>query len=176
MFEKILLPTDLSGHAKKTIECVSRFPWIKEIILLHVVDATQYSHHGWVHEPEVENAKILLGEEKEFLEKSGLIVQTRVQVITGGEVYGAILDLAEKEKVSLIVMGSHGRGLIRGLLLGSVSAGVLRHGKTHQMIVRHTVFEEISGKGRLTGSVPAYSAGFFFQRISHHPRWPPWIS
>jgi nucleotide-binding universal stress UspA family protein len=146
MFEKILVPTDFSGYAKKTLECISRFPQVHEVILFHVIDATHYSRHGWEREPQVENAKILLEEEKEILEKWGIQVQTRVRVITEGEIYGAILDLAEKEKVSLTVMGSRGRSLIQGLLLGSVSAGVLRHGKTHQMIIRHMVLEEISEK------------------------------
>jgi len=146
MFEKILVPTDFSGSAKKTLECISRFPQVHEIILLHIVDATHHSRHGWIHEPHVEKARILLEEEKEFLEKWGLTVQTRVQVITSGEVYMAILDLADKEKVSLIVMGSRGRGLIQGLLLGSVSAGVLRHGKANLMIIRHMVLEEITEK------------------------------
>lgn len=146
MFGKILVPTDFSGYAKKTLECISRFPQVHEVILFHVIDATHYSRHGWEREPQVENAKILLEEEKEFLEKWGISVQTRVRVITDGEIYGAILALAEKEKISLIVMGSRGRGLIQGLLLGSVSAGVLRHGKTHLIIIRHTVLEEIAEK------------------------------
>ena len=33
MFEKVLIPTDFSKHAKKVIECVGEIPGIKQVVL-----------------------------------------------------------------------------------------------------------------------------------------------
>ena len=145
MFGKVLVPTDFSEHAKKTILCLTRIPGIREIVLQHVVDATQHTKHGWTHEAHIENVRIQLEEEKKFLESLGFIVKVTVDVITSGDISTAILRKADCENVSHIIIGSRGRGLVKGLLLGSVSADILRHGKTHLLIIRHSLAEELEG-------------------------------
>lgn len=146
MFEKILIPTDFSEYAQKNLECIGEIPGVKEVILLHVVDATHPSKRGWTHEKHIENARILLEEKKEYMKRRGLEVKTEVEVITIGDVPRVILDTAEKEKVSLIVLGARGKGLIEGLLLGSVSASVLRHAKTNLLIMRYKMVEGLEGR------------------------------
>ncbi len=146
MFEKVLFPTDFSEYAQKTLECIGEIPGIKEVVLLHIVDATHPSKRGWTHGQHIENARILMEEKKEFLENLGLNVKTKVDVITDGDVSSEILEFAHKEKVSLIVMGARGRGLIKGLLLGSVSTNVLRGANTDVLIMRHKLAEGLEGK------------------------------
>lgn len=146
MFEKVLFPTDFSDYAQKTLECLGEIPGIKEVVLLHVVDATHPSKRGWIWDPEIEKSKIYLEQNKKYLEGIGLKTETKVEVITAGDVPRAIIDNAGKEKVSLTVMGARGRMLIKELLLGSVSSGVLRHGKTHLLIMRHKVAEGLKGE------------------------------
>jgi nucleotide-binding universal stress UspA family protein len=146
MFEKVLFPTDFSEYAQKTLECIGEIPGIKELMLLHIVDATHPSKHGWTHGPHIENAKILMGEKKEYLESLGLKVKTTVDVITEGEVYREILGTAEKEQVSLIVMGARGKSPIKDLLLGGVSSKVVRHAKTNLLIMRYKLAEGLEGK------------------------------
>lgn len=145
MFEKVLFPTDFSEYAQKTLECIGDIPGIKELMLLHLVDATHPSKRGWTHGPHIENAKILMEEKKEYLENLGLKVRTKVDVITEGEVYRTILKTADKEKVSLIVMGARGKSSIKDLLLGSVSTNVVRHAKTNLLIMRYKLVEELEG-------------------------------
>ena len=146
MFEKVLVPTDFSDHAKKTLRCVTRIPGIGVLVLLHVIDATQYTRRGWTHEPEIENARLLLSDEKKFLESLGMTVITRLEIITSGDIAASIIDVANREKVSTIIMGSRGRGLIKGLLLGSASSGVLRRGNVHQLILRDSVMDAMTGE------------------------------
>ena len=43
-----------------------------------------------------------------------------------GDCVSSLLDLAERKKADLIVVGSHGRGGISRALLGSVAEGILR--------------------------------------------------
>lgn len=145
MFEKVLFPTDFSEYAQKTLECIGEIPGIKELMLLHIVDATHPSKHGWTHGPHIENTKILMDEKKEYIESMGLKVKTKVDVITEGEVYREILRTAEKEKVSLIVMGARGKSPIKDLLLGGVSSKVVRHAKTNLLIMRYKLVEELEG-------------------------------
>jgi nucleotide-binding universal stress UspA family protein len=148
MFEKVLFPTDFSEYAHKTLECVREIPGIKEVILLHVVavpSGVLDSKHGWIYGPHVENAKILMEEKKEYLESLGLKVKTKVDVITEGEVYRTILETAEKEKASLIVMGARGKSKIKDLFLGSVSSKVVHHAKTNLLIMRYKLAESLEG-------------------------------
>lgn len=146
MFEKVLFPTDFSEYAQKTLECVVDIPGVKDVILLHVVDATHPSKRGWIHGPHIENARIRLEEQKEKLENLGLKVKTEVNVITAGDVPGAVMETADKENVSLIVVGARGKSLIKGILLGSVPTNVLRHAKTHVLVMRYKVVEELEDK------------------------------
>ncbi|MEK6978402.1 MAG: universal stress protein [Candidatus Hydrothermarchaeota archaeon] len=139
MFEKVLFPTDFSEHAQKNLECIGEIPGVREVTLLHVVDATHPSKLGWTHGPEIENAKIRLEEQKKRLESLGLKAGVKVDVITEGDIPRAILETADKEKASLIVMGARGRSRIQGLLLGSVSLNILRHARTHVLILRYNL-------------------------------------
>ena len=145
MFEKVLFPTDFSEYAQKTLECIGEIPGIKELMLLHIVDATHPSKRGWTHGPHIENAKILMEEKKEYLESLGLKVKVKVEVITEGEVYRTILENANKENVSLIVMGARGKSPIKDLLLGGVSTNIVRHAKTNLLIMRYKLVEGLEG-------------------------------
>jgi nucleotide-binding universal stress UspA family protein len=146
MFEKVLFPTDFSEYAGKTLECAGDIPGVKEIVLLHIVDATHPSKMGWVHGPHIENARILLEEKKEALEKRGLKVRTRVDVIRSGEVFKAITDTAEAEEVSLIIIGARGKNALENILLGSVSANVVRHAGMPVLVMRFKREEGPGGK------------------------------
>lgn len=146
MFEKILFPTDFSEYAQKTFDCIGEIPGIKEVVLLHVVDATHPSKRGWTHGPHIENARIRLEEQKERLDSLGLEAKAKVVVITEGDVSRAILETANTEKVSLVIMGAHGKSLIEGILLGSVATNILRFGKAHILIMRYKLAERLEGE------------------------------
>ncbi|WP_292350179.1 universal stress protein [Methanoregula sp. PtaU1.Bin006] len=140
MFENVLLPTDFSPDSERVLSCVRGIPGVKKVTLLHVVDATRPSLRGWEHGPKIENAKILLEESRQVLEKSGIaadvIVDAIVDTITQGDVPRTILETAETREVSLIAMGARGKNTIREILLGSVSAGVIRHAGTPVLLMR----------------------------------------
>lgn len=53
-----------------------------------------------------------------------------------GEVASTLLAVAKKQRVDLVVMGSHGKGPIRGMFLGSVSAKVIAQSPVPVTIVR----------------------------------------
>lgn len=146
MYEKILFPTDFSEYVKKTLECIGDIPKVKDVVLLHVIDATHLSKHGWTHGQHIEDARIRLEEQKRHLESLGLRVETYVETITEGSIPDVILKIADDEKVSLIVMNAKGNSLIKGLLLGSTSLGVIRCAKTDVLVMRHKLVESLEGE------------------------------
>lgn len=50
--------------------------------------------------------------------------------------YREIINLASEEDASLILMGSHGKGFIKEILLGSVSQRVLEYSDRSVLIVK----------------------------------------
>jgi len=62
-------------------------------------------------------------------------------LVYGGTLGEAIQKTAEEEDVSLIIMGAQGKGMLEGMLLGSVSTEVLRQGETDLLIIRHKILE-----------------------------------
>ncbi len=55
-----------------------------------------------------------------------------------GDAGESIVDVAEAESVDLIVVGTHERGAVGRLFLGSVSDHVVRHARCPVMVVRPT--------------------------------------
>ena len=149
MFEKVLVALDFSPYSQKILDRISEIPGVQEVVLLHVVDATRPARLEWTHgHPQIENTKLLMEEKKKFLEHLGLRVRISVDVIvnaiTQGTVSHAILEIAETENVSLIVIGARGINPIQELLLGSVSSSVLRHAKMNVLILHSNPARDVT--------------------------------
>jgi nucleotide-binding universal stress UspA family protein len=78
-------------------------------------------------------AEEMLAESAEPLRAAGLEAQPRIRF---GNTAAEILAEAEEGGYDLIIMGSHGRGVLGGFLLGSVSNRVVHHAKCPVLIVR----------------------------------------
>ena len=65
--------------------------------------------------------------------QSGLNVRV---VIKRGVPLKEILKIEEEEKVSLIVIGSHGKTNIEEMLMGSVSEKVVRQAKSPVLVIK----------------------------------------
>ena len=90
MFENVLVALDFSEHSQKNLEYICEIPGVKVVTLLHVVDATHPSVHGWTHGPHIENAKLLMNEKKGYLEELGRTIPLRVNVIVDAITQGSI--------------------------------------------------------------------------------------
>lgn len=64
-------------------------------------------------------------------------VQSKSVVIVGDDPYKEIIGQADALKCDLIVMASHGRRGLEGLLLGSETVKVLTHSQMPVLVVRH---------------------------------------
>lgn len=65
-------------------------------------------------------------------------------IVEEGEPARAVLEVAQREKADLIVLGTHGRGPVMRWLLGSVAASVVRTSVTPVLTV-HTAPPSIEG-------------------------------
>lgn len=83
-------------------------------------------HHADNHAHMLKTARQALTRAKLAFDEQALI----------GEVASTILEVAAKRKVELIVLGSHGRGAVKGILLGSVSSKVIAQTDIPVTIVR----------------------------------------
>jgi len=53
MFGEVLFLTFFSENAQKTLEYVGDILKVKEVMLLHIVDAAHPSKMGWAHGPHI---------------------------------------------------------------------------------------------------------------------------
>lgn len=140
MFEKVLLPTDFSPDSQKVLAYVQDLPGTREVLLFHVIDATRPSRQGEEHDRQVANARALMEKAREELERNGVKARVALETITNpimqGDVSLTILEKAEEEKVSLIMLGARGKNTIQNILLGSVSANLIRRAKIPVLLMR----------------------------------------
>ncbi|MDD1735403.1 MAG: universal stress protein [Methanothrix sp.] len=140
MFEKVLVPTDFSKHAKKVIECVGEIPGIKQVVLLSVISRSAITR-VWDPVAELKEVEARLMEEKKLIAAPGIEVKVRAVSVLEGEIGNAVQRVAEEEKASLVAMGARGKSRIQSALLGSVSRHALRFGDTHLLIMRYKMLE-----------------------------------
>lgn len=137
---RILLPTDFSDTAAHALDyahdLAARFA--ASVHLLHVVsDPTVQDWAGEVEGLVVPDllAKWKGDAERRLAEVSLGDVET-VRAVRVGHAFVEIIHYAADNAVDLIVMGTHGRGPVRHLLLGSVAEKVVRKAPCPVLTVR----------------------------------------
>ena len=164
--QTILHPTDLSESAKPAFELALRLAHdhAARLILLHVsAPPVSYGEMGMtVPMPEIQ--KEILDEDRIKLKGIAADSGADYRVVVGAAAV-EILGTARNESCDLIVMGTHGRGGVARLLLGSVAEAVLRHAPCPVLAVKPPgAHEQLRGD-----AVPAKpgAAGPLFPVILH---------
>lgn len=130
MFKKILYPTAFEEFSRDVLRCVANFKNLgtEEIVLLHVIYASQLPqvHEGYVLRPadalrHSVNAK--MDEAAGIVEAAGIRAKKRI-------------ELAKTADISLIGMGSHGKGRAEGILWGSVSRNVAEYSDRPILVIK----------------------------------------
>lgn len=140
MFEKILIATDLSAASDSIVNCAEGFRKIgtEKVYLCHALGLKHIEDLKYQVIPVVEPT---LKKQKDVLEKAGL--KTEI-IIAPGIPSMEIHRIAEKEGVSLLVIGSHGESLARHIFfkLGGVACEVLHSHKKPLLLVRTKIAEK----------------------------------
>lgn len=147
MFKNILVPTDGSKLSQKAID--HALALVQEtgakLTIMTVVPPypAMYAGDGYVMEPMSTDAwdkatkknaeKLLVTAEKRAKAKG---IAAKFLAIRDDPPYAGIIATAKKQKCDLILMASHGRRGLSGLLLGSETTKVLTHSKIPVLVYR----------------------------------------
>jgi nucleotide-binding universal stress UspA family protein len=133
LFYRVIVPTDFSSGAEEALAVAMRLAAAagSELVLLHVlVQAPLFSEGPFrtdrsrdVFEAARRWAEAELEAWAAKARGAGVTARTALRT---GVPFREIVDVATDERADLIVMGTHGRGGINRVLLGSVADRVIR--------------------------------------------------
>ena len=133
---KLLVAVDFSDPTDRILRVATRFA--------KSLDATVWVVHaaepdpdfvGYDAGPEVvrdQVAKELREEHRRLQEYTDQLRDAGVDataILAQGPTVETLLKMAEKQQSDLIVVGSHGRGMVAEMIMGSVSQGLIRAGR-----------------------------------------------
>lgn len=145
---KILVATDGSDYSKAAVEEVASRLFLPktQVRIISVIDKVNLSRNigsmGVLNEYYVEAEQNAIKSAKHAIEYASNILHkknpklTVTTAVLEGSPKSVILEEAEKFGADLIVVGSHGNGVVKRFLLGSVSHAVSLHAKCSVEIVR----------------------------------------
>ncbi len=147
--KRILVPTDFSEHSRNALRYAAAFAnrFGAEIYLLHVFQDLSIFQPDAVTAgpPAAAPLEEMLAAARAALERSlqesnvkGLPVHPEV---CEGSPFEEIVTFAKEKDIDLIVMGTHGRGWLAHVLLGSVTEKVVRKAPCPVLTVRHPEHE-----------------------------------
>lgn len=126
----ILIATDFSSYSDEALEYGSMVAKRlgAKVVLMHVIESFPYSVTDTLnvvkHMQALRKiASALLESSSEGLRDKGLAVKA---YLVEGTPYREILKKAKRDRVEMIVMGSHGRTGVQRLIMGSVAEKVVR--------------------------------------------------
>jgi len=151
----VLVPLEMAESGEKILSAVEEIARLDvgEIRLLHVANVRDI-----LAAPAVirHDTKVLEGWKERLVACGAPAVTAEV---VGGIPWIEITERSEREAIDLIVMGSHGRGLVARMLLGSETENILHHAHSPVLVIRL----EIAGTGDLASC--RLASGRLFRRI-----------
>lgn len=142
---KLLVAVDFSDPTERILTVASHLASSMEasVWLVHVADPDP-DFVGYDAGPDVVRDQVaneLRDEHRKLqtladqLRESGVDAKS---MLVRGPTVETLLAMAEKQGTDLIVVGSHGRGMVAGVLLGSVSQGLIKAGRCPVTVVPTT--------------------------------------
>ncbi len=135
-FRKALLPSDFSTESAEALSMVKKLKktGLREVVTLHIVDVKRLETEREKAE-QLEACKEQTNRLAADLRKDGFEVEG---ICRAGDPLSEILAAADETGASLIVMGSHGKGVVKEWLVGSVSLNVIRTADRPALVVHRT--------------------------------------
>jgi nucleotide-binding universal stress UspA family protein len=144
--KKLLVPTDFTEPSGIALRYAKAFAeaFGAALHVLHVIE-----ENAWAYGPDVYNPELIRqAQERDASERlSKVLTDAERQkfraelVMKSGSPFVEIVRYAKAEDIDLIVMGTHGRGPIAHMLLGSVAEKVVRKAPCPVLTVRHAEHE-----------------------------------
>jgi nucleotide-binding universal stress UspA family protein len=147
MFKNILVPSDGSDFSNKAVATAARLAHALQakLLVLHVRSPIDSPHHTEGGALTQLGGKVIMqeteDEERKLLEAAVKLAAAdgataEAAFVAGYSPYDAIIRIALEQRCDLIVMASHGRRGLSGLLIGSETQKVLTHTTIPVLVVR----------------------------------------
>ena len=159
---RILLATDGSGHSEAAVHEIARQHW-PAASALRVISVVEPPYVLGTFPGESVNMDLYVEIEKSARDRARAAVEkaaahlqaeegsrqlTVTTEVLSGSAKRVILEDAEAFRADLIVVGSHGHGMLDRFLLGSVSQAVAMHARCSVEIVRSPITPTSDGAPR----------------------------
>ncbi|MBE0602048.1 MAG: universal stress protein, partial [Deltaproteobacteria bacterium] len=153
MFRKILVCTDLSSASDALIRCVDEFEalGLEEAVLAYVI---YVANTPGLEEMLAEAARPGLERQRKILTEQGVKVVVEMPF---GKPARTLNDIAVNHDVSVILIGTRGESLAKGILLGSVVHRLLQLAEKPVLLIPIRILE---GEG-FSGTCDALCGDFF---------------
>ena len=143
MFRTILVALDSSDAAQSALHHATELAQASggSVILLNVIDVSKLLAVAGYETPYPTDAISMMREEgRSVIDESKRVCDAAnvpvTPLVSEGDACDEILRVAEAHNADLIALGTHGRGGLPRLFLGSVAEGVLRRATVPVLIVR----------------------------------------
>jgi nucleotide-binding universal stress UspA family protein len=137
--KKILVPIDGSEFSLKAVKYAAKIAQDEnaQIICIHVIVGIPYGYSlPEYHQDIKEKVESWFVKVKDIAKTSG-VTEVKTEIFMDvNSVVGSIIDVAKKETIDLIVIGTKGRTGLKRFLTGSVANGVLQHAHCPVLLVR----------------------------------------
>ena len=139
---KILFAADGSTFTKKALTFLVNNKTLigkgDELVVLHVQDAISAQIERQLGSAEVtayqaKQADAILKPIKKFLDKHAINYRC---LWVAGTAASQIIEISKRERVQMIVMGTHGHGLLSRMFMGSVAQRVLADSEIPTLLVK----------------------------------------
>jgi nucleotide-binding universal stress UspA family protein len=139
-FRNVLVPIDFSPSSQGVVEAAVRVLDPQgRVLLLHVIEWLPSLTAGalGVYPHAKDMVQLRRDSEERLREEANRHPSVRIEIeVIEGKPGGAILEVAEREKPDLIVVGSKSRKGLDHLLIGSVAERVLRKSRCPVLVYR----------------------------------------
>ncbi|HZM71989.1 MAG TPA: universal stress protein [Candidatus Polarisedimenticolia bacterium] len=137
--QRVLLATDLSAVSAKAAEDAIRLAieHRAQLIVMSVVDTNRLRLPGGRFLRRVDQERARIEERAQELVKRARDAGARATfLVWEGDPAEAVLEAADAESADVIVLGSHGRGRLGRMILGSTSKRVTEGARCPVLVVR----------------------------------------
>jgi nucleotide-binding universal stress UspA family protein len=138
MFQKVLYAVDWSPCTERAEEYLPLLQQMgsSEVIIVHIAD--DLVKRSTLRKDQAQETIEVRTEKLDSLEQELRTrgVQAKAYLLEEGSPYQGINRIATEEDVSLIIMGSHGKSHVEGILWGSVSQRVVEYSEKPVLVVK----------------------------------------
>jgi nucleotide-binding universal stress UspA family protein len=136
LFSRILYPTDWSGCAREALRYLKglKGAGVEEVIVAHIMDEKAMTLQTAERFKEFKRIDIeKLAQVKDEMEGESFKVKTHLSL---GNPRADLIKVARNEDASLIVICSHGKGRVEGILWGSVSRNIVEYSDRPVLLIK----------------------------------------